>query len=110
MYQSKERKLLPVKVLLNLSLNLLANYNFKLKLKFPGSGCGAVGRAVAYDTSGPGFESSHRQLLLNIHLLLTVCGKDENKEKRPRMAHFKKKISIEGFLLDRPSEDKGPKF
>ena len=44
-----------------------------------GSGCGTVGRAVAYDTRGPGFESSHRQLLLNIYLLLTVCRKDENK-------------------------------
>ena len=53
-----------------------------------GSGCGAVGRAVAYDTRGPGFESSHRQLLLNIYLLLTVCRKDENKEKRSGMAHF----------------------
>ena len=62
-----------------------------------GSGCGAVGRAVAYDTRGPGFESSHRQLLLNIYLLLTVCRKDENKEKRPGMAHLfflKKKIFI----------------
>ena len=46
-----------------------------------GSGCATVGRAVASDTRGPGFESSHRQLLLNIYLLLTVCGKDENKEK-----------------------------
>ena len=45
------------------------------------NGCGAVGRAVASDTRGPGFESSHRQLLLNIYLLLTVCWKDENKEK-----------------------------
>ena len=54
-----------------------------------GSGCGAVGRAVACNPRGPGFESSHRQLLLNIYLLLTVCRKDENKEKkRPRMAHF----------------------
>ena len=56
-----------------------------------GSGCGAVGRAVAYDMRGHGFESSHRQLLLNIYLLLTVCRKDENKEKRPGMAHFLKK-------------------
>ena len=55
-----------------------------------GSGCGAVGRAVAYNTRGPGFESSHWQLLLNIYLLLTVCRKDENKEKRSGMAHFKK--------------------
>ena len=51
------------------------------KYLFGGSGCGTVGRAVAYDTRGPGFESSHRQLLLNIYLLLTVCRKDENKEK-----------------------------
>ena len=55
------------------------------------SGCGAVGRAVTYDTRGPGFDSSHRQLLLNIYLLLTVCRKDENKEKRPGMAHLLKK-------------------
>ena len=46
-----------------------------------GSGCGAVGRAVASDTRGLGFDSSHRQLLLNIYLLLTVCRKVENKEK-----------------------------
>ena len=59
-----------------------------------GSGCGAVGRAVAYDTRGPGFESSHRQLLLNIYLLLTVCRKDKNKEKRSGMAHFFLKKSI----------------
>ena len=53
-----------------------------------GSGCGAVGRAVAYNTRGPRFDSSHRQLLLNIYLQLTVCRKDENKEKRPGMAHL----------------------
>ena len=46
-----------------------------------GSGCGAVGRAVASETRGPGFESSHLQLLLNIYLLLTVCRNDENKQK-----------------------------
>ena len=66
------------------------NYTFKY-LSVLGSGCGAVGRAAAYDTRGPGFESSHWQLLLNIYLLLTVCRKDENKEKRSGMAHFKKK-------------------
>ena len=58
-------------------MNLLRD---KLTLE-KGSGCGAVGRAVAFNTRGPGFESSHRQLLLNIYLLLTVCRKDENKEK-----------------------------
>ena len=37
-----------------------------------GSGCGAVGRAVTYDTRGPGFESSHRQLLFE-HLFTVNC-------------------------------------
>ena len=40
-----------------------------------GSGCGSVGRAVASDTRGPRFESSHRQkiiYILNICLLSTV--------------------------------------
>ena len=64
--------------------------NQQLSLTNLGSGCGAVGRAVAFDTRGPGFDSSHWQLLLNIYLLLTVCRKDENKEKRSGMAHFKK--------------------
>ena len=58
-------------------LSLTINYFLCL-----GSGCGAVGRAVASDTRGPGFESSHWQLLLNIYLLLTVWRKDENKRKR----------------------------
>ena len=58
-----------------------------------GSGCGAVGRVVASDTRGPGFESSHRQLLLNIYLLLTVCRKDENKEKEAGNGPFFKKRS-----------------
>ena len=39
---------------------------------FMGSGCGSVGRAVASDTRGPQFESSHRQLLLNQFFLLTA--------------------------------------
>ena len=40
-----------------------------------GSGCGSVGRAVASDTRGLQFESSHRQkfiFILNISLLSTV--------------------------------------
>ena len=53
-----------------------------LNINAMGSDCGAVGRAVASNTRGPWFESSHRQLLLNIHLLLTVCRKDKNKEKK----------------------------
>ena len=44
-----------------------------------GSGCGTVDSTVASDTRGPGFESSHRQLLL--FNLFTVSRKHENKEK-----------------------------
>ena len=59
-----------------------------------GIGCGAVGRAVASETRVPGFESSHWQFLLNIYLLLTVCRKDENKEKDAGTGHFLKKRKI----------------
>ena len=39
--------------------------------RFLGSGCGSVGRAVAFDTRGPRFESSHRQkFILNIYCQL----------------------------------------
>ena len=58
------------------------------------SGCGSVGRAVASNTRGPLFESSHRQkfiYLLNICFLSTVYWKDENKEKEARNGPFKKK-------------------
>ena len=63
---------------------------FAGKLKAINYGCGAVGRAVASDTRGSGYESSHQQLLLNIYLLLTVCRKDENKEKEAGNGPFKK--------------------
>ena len=58
-----------------------------------GSGCGAVGRAVATDTRGLGFESSHRQLLLNIYLLFMFVEMTKIKKKRPGIAQFKKEIS-----------------
>ena len=71
-----------------------------LILNYSGSGCGAVGRAVASYIRGPGFESSHRQLLLNIYLLLTVCRKDENKEKEAGNGPFLKSILIEWRVLN----------
>ena len=47
--------------------------------KVMSSGCGAVGREVAFDTRDPKFKSSHRQF----YLLSTVLNrKDENKENR----------------------------
>ena len=52
-----------------------------------GSGCGSVGRAVASDTSGPQFESSHRYIFKE-HLF-TAFKKTKIKEERPGMAHLK---------------------
>ena len=52
------------------------NWNSKLKVTMIlGSGCGSVGRAVASNSRGTRFESSHWQKfnsLLNICLLSTV--------------------------------------
>ena len=39
---------------------------------YTGSGCGSVGRAVASETRGPRFESSHRQIFIYIEHLFTV--------------------------------------
>ena len=45
-----------------------------------GSGCGSVGWAVASNSRGPSFESSHCQkFILNIYC--QMYWKDENKEK-----------------------------
>ena len=55
-----------------------------------GSDCGSVGRAVASNTIGPWFESSHRQTLFWTFVYCQLCWKDENKEKRPRMAQLNK--------------------
>ena len=60
------------------SLFLFNDYYFpnaQPKVFTLGSGCGSVGRAVAFDTRGPRFESSHWQKFiytLNICLLSTV--------------------------------------
>ena len=45
---------------------------------------------VASNTRGPGSESSHRQLILNIYLLLPVYIKDEDKEKEAGMSILRK--------------------
>ena len=59
-----------------------------------GSGCGSVERAVASNTRGPWYESSHRQYFIT-NIFTVNCLKNENKKKRPGMAHFLKKISLE---------------
>ena len=61
---------------------------------FLGSGCGSVGRAVASDTRGPRFESSHQRIFIkNIYLHIVNCVKKTKiKIKRPGMAHLKTKV------------------
>ena len=63
-----------------------------------GSGCGSVGRAVAYDTRGPRFDSSHWQNF-NEHLFIVNCiEKTKINKKRLGMAHF--------FLKKKPLKPK----
>ena len=59
-----------------------------------GSGCGSVGRAVASDTRGPWFESSHRQkFIYRTFVYCQLCiEKTKNKKNRPGMVHFLKKL------------------
>ena len=52
--------------ILAFNLALFVDKNFV----FMGSGCGSVGRAVASDTRGPQFESSHRQFFC---VLSVIC-------------------------------------
>ena len=47
------------------------------KRKMCGSDCGSVGGAVASNTRGPWFESSHWQNLLNICLLSTILKRQK---------------------------------
>ena len=54
-----------------------------------GNGCSLVGSAIASDTRGPWFESSHWQVLLSQYFLFQ---KDENQEDEAGMAHFKKNV------------------
>ena len=54
-----------------------------------GIGCGSVGRAVASDTRGPQFESSHRRNFI-MNIFTNNCWKDENKEKEAENGPFLK--------------------
>ena len=62
---------LPLSVMLGISVIDDRKSNIRLATAL-GSGCGSVGRAVASNTRGPWFESSHWKNLLNIYLLSTV--------------------------------------
>ena len=55
-----------------------------IKITNLGSGCGAVGRAVASDTRDPWFESSHGQ---NLYVVSTALKRQKERKKRPGMVH-----------------------
>ena len=58
-----------------------------------GSGCGSVGRAVACNTRGLRFDSSHRQNFIEHLFIINCIEKTKINKKRPGMAHFLKKIN-----------------
>ena len=60
--------------------------NSKMYFKM-GSGCGSVGRAVAFDSRGPRYESSHWQKFL-LNVFCQLYWKDENKEKEAGIGPF----------------------
>ena len=55
------------------------------------SGCGSVGRAVASDTRGPQFESSHRPIFHNAHVFLLTAEKTKIKKQEAVNGPFFKK-------------------
>ena len=74
------------------------------------SGCDSVGRAVASDSRGAWFKSSHQQkFILNIYCQL--YWKDENKEKEAGNGPFLKKNRqmVDGFYK-RPNNSNIPNY
>ena len=63
-----------------------------------GSSCGSVGRAVASDTRGPRFESSHQQ---NLHYLYTVNSIEKTKISKIAAEYgpFKKVLGVSFLIL-----------
>ena len=55
-----------------------------------GSSCGSVGIGVTSNNRGLRLDSSHRQLLMNQYIMLSICRKDENEEKEAGNGEFKK--------------------
>ena len=67
------------------------------------SGCGSVGGAVASDTRGPWFKSSHRQVFIsNICLPIVVCiEKTKIKEKEAWNGPFKNRNNAVRYCVVR---------
>ena len=56
-----------------------------------GSGCGAVGRAVASDTRGPRFESSHRRNFIHVFTINCIEKTKIKKKEAGNGPFFLKK-------------------
>ena len=70
---------------------LKSSWQKERKKERMGSGCGSVGRAVAFNTRGPRFDSSHWPNFIE-HLFIINCfEKTKINKKWPGMAHFFKK-------------------
>ena len=68
-----------------------------------GSGCGSVGRAVAFDTRGPWFDSSHWQNFIEQLFIINCIEKTKINKKSTGMAHFKKRRQNPNQAIDRKS-------
>ena len=62
-----------------------------------GSGGGSVGRAVASNSRGPRFESSHQQKFIS-NIYCQLYWKDENKEKEAGNGPLKKNLMHAGAV------------
>ena len=67
-----------------------------------GSGCGSGGKAIAFDTRGLQFDSSHQQNFtehLFVYFFIINCiEKTKINKKRPGMDHFFKKSLLVQFV------------
>ena len=79
----------------------LLNADNNCKIQLSGSGCGSVGRAVAFNTRGPRFNSSHRQNFIEHLFIINCIEKTKINKKRPGMDHFLKKKHIVVYLRKR---------
>ena len=76
------------------SLVLRLSNLINLKFKSPGSGYGAVGRAVASNTRDPRFESSHRQYYILSTQLKNCIEKTKIEKKQAGNGPFLKKTHL----------------
>ena len=86
------------RVILTRKLHRVINCDCKLLYKISyRSGCCSVGGAVAFNTRGLRFDSSHRQNFIEHLFIINCIEKTKINKKRLGMAHFlkkkKKKIS-----------------